>query len=484
MRGELMSCDVSVITPTYNSSGTLKRALDSVCGQSLLPREIIVVDDGSDDWEDSRRIAASYAGGIAIHFIHIDKNQGPSAARNAGISSARSRYLAFLDSDDVWYKNKLAIQYGLMTSYNLDFSMHRYRHDMTRSGCDDGDSDDRSPLSLSSLSAWTPLLRNDSTNSVMVLKRKMVFYDTSLRRGEDFTLYMELLSRRGCKAVYIGRVLAGGFKSTIGASGLSQDVKGMHLGRMLALRKLITEGKISRVQYLFGVWTEMVKYPIRALRVSSRTSAAVPPPAAKYGANIMDNNKIPLKQLLYSDLARQFELEGKPVARPNFLCLLGRLLHPRFLPIVLCRTSRAAWLHKIPVLPELLTYLNIVLFGLEVTPRCEIGPGIFFPHPSGTVIGAWRIGSNVTILQGVTLGAKKMDLGFDFRLRPEVGDNVVLGAGAKVLGGIHIGDCVTVGANSVVVESVEAGSTVVGIPARKLAGDRQRNIDAGMLVPR
>jgi serine O-acetyltransferase len=183
-----------------------------------------------------------------------------------------------------------------------------------------------------------------------------------------------------------------------------------------------------------------------------------------------------LKQLLYSDLARQYELEGCPDAPPALSGLLRRLLHFRFLPIVLCRASRAARLRRIPALPELLTYLNLVLFGLEVTPRCEIGPGIFFPHPSGTVVGAWRIGSNVTILQGVTLGAQRMDLRFDFRLRPEVGDNVVLGAGSKILGGIHVGDNVTVGANSVVVDSVEAGSTVVGIPARKILKPQPRSI--------
>jgi serine O-acetyltransferase len=176
-----------------------------------------------------------------------------------------------------------------------------------------------------------------------------------------------------------------------------------------------------------------------------------------------------LRQLLYSDLARQAELEGRPVAGPSFAGFVGRLLHPRFLPVLLCRVSRAAMLGRIPVLPELLTYLNIVLFSLEVSRRCEIGPGIFFPHPSGTVIGAWRIGSNVTIFQGVTLGAKELDMGFDCGRRPEVGNNVVLGAGCKILGGIHIGDNVTVGANSVVVDSVEANSTVVGIPARKVS---------------
>jgi len=131
----------------------------------------------------------------------------------------------------------------------------------------------------------------------------------------------------------------------------------------------------------------------------------------------------------------------------------------------------------IPVLPQLLTYLNIVLFGLEVSPRCEIGPGIFFPHPSGTVIGAWRIGRNATIFQGVTLGAKELDMDFDLRLRPNVGNNVVLGAGSKILGGIRIGDNVTVGANSVVVDSVEDDSTVVGIPARRISKERHRDHD-------
>lgn len=289
-----MSCDVSVVIPTYNSSATLKRALDSLYGQSLLPREIIVVDDGSDDWEQSQRIAASCPERIPVRFIHLDKNQGVSTARNTGIAAAMGRYLAFLDSDDVWYREKLAIQYELMAGRNLDFSMHPYCHDMTRSGGDGDGSEDRDgdrdgdrdedkkvenpdtlpPPSLSSLSSWTPLLRNDSTNSVMVLKERMVPYDTSLRRGEDFTLYMELLARPGCRALYIRRVLAGGFKSTIGASGLSQDVPGMHFGRMHALRKLIREGKISTSQYSFGMVTEMLKYPIRVLLVWLRARAA------------------------------------------------------------------------------------------------------------------------------------------------------------------------------------------------------------------
>lgn len=174
-----------------------------------------------------------------------------------------------------------------------------------------------------------------------------------------------------------------------------------------------------------------------------------------------------LKELLYSDLARQYELEGRPDRRPSFTGFLGRLLHFRFLPNVLCRTSRAAMLAGIPIFPNLLTYVNLVLFGLEVTPKCEIGPGIFFAHPVGTVIGAYQVGSNAIIFQGVTLGSKQPDMKFDPALRPQIGNNVVLGTGCKVLGGIRIGDNVTVGANSVILNSVKPNQTVFGVPARE-----------------
>lgn len=173
-----------------------------------------------------------------------------------------------------------------------------------------------------------------------------------------------------------------------------------------------------------------------------------------------------LKSLLYSDLARQYELEGRAGVQPNAFRFLARLLHFRFLPNVIYRTSRAAMLAGIPLLPKFLTYANLVLFGLEVTPRCEIGPGVFFAHPVGCVIGAWRIGRNAMIFQGVGLGALRPDMGFARELRCEIGDNVILGAGCKVLGPFQIGDNVTVGANSVVMNSVAANETVFGVPAR------------------
>jgi len=175
-----------------------------------------------------------------------------------------------------------------------------------------------------------------------------------------------------------------------------------------------------------------------------------------------------LKALLYADLERQLVLSGYSDPKATWSRFLRRLLHPRFLPIVLYRLSRAALLNALPVVPQMLSYLNQIFFGIEISPRCDIGPGIFFPHTSGTVIGASKIGRNGTIFQGVTLGARQIDMSYDLSLRPELGDFVTVGAGAKVLGGISLGDNVKVGANSVLLRSVPADATVAGIPAREV----------------
>ena len=177
-----------------------------------------------------------------------------------------------------------------------------------------------------------------------------------------------------------------------------------------------------------------------------------------------------LKELLYADLARQYELEGRRI-QPSVLRLLARSLHFRFLPNMVFRLSRSAFLAGIPLLPHFFTYLNIVLFGIEITAKCDIGPGLFLPHPFGTVLGARRIGRNVTIVQGVMVGAVAQDIVFTPELRPLIGDNVVLNAGCKVLGGIEIGDGATVGANSLVLRSVPPHTTVLGVPAKVIFRD-------------
>lgn len=102
--------------------------------------------------------------------------------------------------------------------------------------------------------------------------------------------------------------------------------------------------------------------------------------------------------------------------------------------------------------------------GIEIHPGAKIGKGLFIDHGIGVVIGETSvIGDNVTLFQGVTLGGTGKEKG---KRHPTLGNNVVVGAGAKILGNIRIGDNVSVGANAVVLEEVPSNSTVVGVPGR------------------
>ena len=116
----------SVIIPTYNRAHTLPRAIESVLNQTLQDFELIVVDDGSTD--DTKRIANYYP----VIYIY-QENSGVSAARNMGIKAARGKYIAFLDSDDEWKKEKLATQYRFFQD-NPDFLIHQTDEIWIRNG--------------------------------------------------------------------------------------------------------------------------------------------------------------------------------------------------------------------------------------------------------------------------------------------------------------------------------------------------------------
>jgi serine O-acetyltransferase len=173
-----------------------------------------------------------------------------------------------------------------------------------------------------------------------------------------------------------------------------------------------------------------------------------------------------LRSFLAADLRRAHFLLHGDSDPPTGLSLCFGVFSPRFIPVLLCRLAYYFYTCKLGPLAKIFSLLNFFLFGIEIAVRCPIGPGLFLPHTQGTVIGAWRIGSNVTIFQGVTLGAKELDFSYTENSRPTVGDGVTIGSGAKVLGGISLGDSVRVGANSVVLSDIPVGALAVGAPAR------------------
>lgn len=175
-----------------------------------------------------------------------------------------------------------------------------------------------------------------------------------------------------------------------------------------------------------------------------------------------------LTRTLLADLERQYHYDNQPLRQPTLLGVILKSFSPRFMPVVLFRLSSAAYRNKLRSLAKLIAVVNQVVFGCEIAMRCDIGEGLYLPHTVGTVIGALRIGRNAVIYQGVTLGAKEVNVAYDDDCRPTVGDDVVVGSGAKVLGGISIGDGSVIGANAVVVDDVPAHSVVGGIPAKVL----------------
>ncbi|WP_041741248.1 serine O-acetyltransferase [Collimonas fungivorans] len=173
-----------------------------------------------------------------------------------------------------------------------------------------------------------------------------------------------------------------------------------------------------------------------------------------------------LKAILIADLKRQYLIAGQLQRQATLFGVLKSSLSPRFMPVVLFRLSHWLFQRRLSPLAKIFGLMNFVLFGLEIAARCEIGPGLYFPHTQGTVIGANKIGENATIYHNVTFGAREIDLDYSASSRPDIGDNVIVGAGAKILGPVMVGNNARVGANAVVVEDVPAGATVVGIPAR------------------
>ena len=153
--------------------------------------------------------------------------------------------------------------------------------------------------------------------------------------------------------------------------------------------------------------------------------------------------------------------ERDPAARGLLEILL---CYPGFQALSLHRLSHRLWNYHLPLFPRLLSQITRALTGIEIHPGAKIGMGVFIDHGMGVVIGETaEIGNRCLLYQGVTLGGTGKESG---KRHPTLAENVVIGAGAKVLGAIKVGANTRVGAGSVVVRDVEANSTVVGIPGR------------------
>jgi len=168
---------------------------------------------------------------------------------------------------------------------------------------------------------------------------------------------------------------------------------------------------------------------------------------------------------LRSDI--QCILERDPAARSRWEVIT---CYPGLHALVLHRLAHWLWRKGLRWLGRIVSQISRWFTGIEIHPGATIGNGVFIDHGMGVVIGETAvIGDGCTIYQGVTLGGTSLAKGA--KRHPTLGRNVVVGAGAKVLGGFDVGDHAAIGSNAVVTKPVPAGATAVGIPARIIQAD-------------
>ena len=172
--------------------------------------------------------------------------------------------------------------------------------------------------------------------------------------------------------------------------------------------------------------------------------------------------------LLQMDACRWIRPEDVAEASELTPWLLVKLLyrHPPLRAMAWFRLATLMHRRKVKLLPGVLQRRLLRLYGLELVPGMKIGGGLYIAHPVGCVVVVESMGTNVSLMGGVTFGRRE-------KLRwPIVGSNAFFGAGCRVLGPVEIGAGAKVGANSVVLTDIPTGAVVVGVPARVLARDR------------
>jgi len=181
----------------------------------------------------------------------------------------------------------------------------------------------------------------------------------------------------------------------------------------------------------------------------------------------IDKNLQKILDFFVSDVSAAFNKD--PAARSILEVLTS---YPGIKAILIHRIAHFFWKIGMPFVPRYLSEITREITGIEIHPGAEIGKDFFIDHGGGVVIGETaKIGDNVTIYQGVVLGGTLSD---PIKRHPIIGDNVVVGTGAKLLGPIKIGDNVKIGANSVVVNDVAENSIVVGVPGRVISRNGQK----------
>ncbi|WP_424194781.1 serine O-acetyltransferase [Ampullimonas aquatilis] len=192
-------------------------------------------------------------------------------------------------------------------------------------------------------------------------------------------------------------------------------------------------------------------------------------------AEIMQIEATSVKRGFFKGLLEDIDCVFKrdPAARSRIELLT---IYPGIQALVMHRFAHALWTRKWSYLARMVSFVSRLITNVDIHPGAKIGARFFIDHGAGVVIGETaEIGDDVTLYHGVTLGGTTWSTG---KRHPTLGNGIVVGAGAKILGAIQIGNNVRVAANSVVIEDVTDGMTVVGIPGRTVLPKSKRRINS------
>lgn len=225
---------VTVVIPCYQCADTIDRAVASIAKQTLPPKEVVLVEDYSNDatLEKLQRLQASYPEEW-IKVIALPQNEGPGTARNIGWDAATQPYVAFLDSDDAWHPQKIEIQYLWMQAHpEVALTGHECRYVQASDNLNTNFNFETNPEIFRLVSKARLLAANQfSTPSVMLRRELLLRFQYGKRYSEDYLLWCEIC----CSGLLCYRSelpLAHLFKAAYGAGGLSGDLKRMQEGQL------------------------------------------------------------------------------------------------------------------------------------------------------------------------------------------------------------------------------------------------------------
>lgn len=265
----MVNVSVSVIIPCYNALNTIERAIESIALQTCLPVEVIVVDDCSTDNKDTIRLLYSlkikFESFFDIIIVELDSNLGAASARNRAWDMATQDYIAFLDADDVWHKNKLEVQYHIMKN-NPDIIMTSHKY-LRINDLNEFNKSEMKSYNYSYVDKYKFLLKNSFPTPTLMMRRKIPYrYHAGKRYSEDYLLSLQIIFAN--KVALIDADLAGRFKDNYGESGLSSRMWDMEKGELETYKILYKSGVIGLLTILIVSFFSLMKYFIRMCKLN------------------------------------------------------------------------------------------------------------------------------------------------------------------------------------------------------------------------